>query len=108
MADDLICPGCNSDEHLSGERDGDVIHVRCEACDVAWDRELTPRCPTCGETALRAAAQAVWEKSRGSQLSIVSVSTVYLCPRCDPEKIRRVLESNTPLPPDDNPAAGMR
>ena len=64
MADDLICPGCDSDEHLFGERDGDVIHIRCEACAVEWDRELTPRCPHCGETELRAALRPVC-RSRG-------------------------------------------
>ena len=31
-----------------------------------------------------------------------------ICPDCDAEKLDRVRESNTPLPPEDNPAAGMR
>ncbi|MCC5950982.1 MAG: hypothetical protein JJU45_02685 [Acidimicrobiia bacterium] len=90
------------------ERDDDVIRITCEACDLTWDRDLTPRCPTCGTTDLRPAAQAVWEKSRGSQLSIVSVTTVHLCPVCEPERVQRVRESNTPLPPPDNPAGGMK
>jgi ribosomal protein L37AE/L43A len=106
--DELICPGCESDEDLSGERDGEVIRITCARCDLTWDRDLTPRCETCGRTDVRSAAQAVWEKSRGTQLSIVSVHTVHLCPDCDAEKLARVRESNTPLPPDDNPAAGMR
>lgn len=108
MDDDLTCPRCQSDEHLRGDRDGEVIHIACESCDISWDRDLTPRCKTCGGGNVRSAAQAVWEKSRGSQLSIVSVRTVYLCPDCDADKLARVLESNTPLPPEDNPAAGMR
>lgn len=108
MDDEFTCPGCRSDEHLHGERDGDVIRITCKACDLSWDRDLAPRCRTCGRHDVRSAAQAVWEKSRGSQLSIVSVSTVYLCPDCDAERLSRVLESNTPLPPEDNPAAGMR
>lgn len=107
MSDELVCPGCGSDDHLSGQREDDVIHITCSACDLHWDRDLSPRCGTCGNTDVRAAAQAVWEKSRGSQLSIVSVRTVYLCPDCDAERLARVRESNTPLPPDDNPAAGM-
>ena len=106
--DDLICPGCRSDDHLSGQRDGEVIHITCSACEVSWDRDLTPRCKVCGNEDVRSAAQAVWEKSRGTQLSIVSVHTVYLCPDCDADKLDRGRESNTPLPPDDNPAAGMR
>lgn len=107
-ADELVCPSCGNDDHLSGERNGEVIHITCSACDLAWDRDLTPRCPDCGRDDVRAAAQAVWEKSRGTQMSIVSVSTVYLCPDCDAEKLERVRESNTPLPPDENPAGGMR
>lgn len=106
--DDLICPHCDSDEHLRGERDGDAIHMTCDACELTWDRDLKPRCKRCGNTDLRSAAQAVWEKSRGSQLSIVSVQTVHLCPDCDADKVARIRESNTPLPPEENPAAGMR
>lgn len=108
MSDDLVCPSCGTDDHLAGVRDGELIHIRCDACDLSWDRDLTPRCGTCGRDDVRSAAQAVWEKSRGTQLSIVSVRTVYLCPDCDAEKFARVRESNTPLPPDDNPAGGMR
>ena len=50
--------------------------------------------------------QAVWEKSRGTQLSIVAMTTVYLCPDCDHDRLRRFLDSGTPLPPPDNPAGG--
>ena len=75
---------------------------------MSWDRDLTPRCPTCGSTDVWATAQAVWEKARGSQLSIVSVRPVNVCPTCEPETARRVMNSNTPLPPDHNPAEGMR
>jgi ribosomal protein L37AE/L43A len=109
MDDDLLCPTCRTDEHLRGERRGDeVIHITCDACGLEWDRDLEPRCPSCGRRDLRSAAQAVWEKSRGSQLSIVSMTAVHLCPDCDAEKVERVRDSNTPLPPPDNPAAGMR
>ena len=108
MDDELLCPSCGVDDELTGEHDGEVIHITCGRCDLAWDRDLTPRCPTCGRDDVRAAAQAVWEKSRGTQMSIVSVQTVYLCPACDPDKLERVRESNTPLPPDVDPAGGMR
>lgn len=108
MDDELICPACATDQHLHGRRDGEVIHITCDGCGLSWDRDLTPRCPSCGRTDVHAAAQAVWEKSRGTQLSIVSVRTVYLCPDCDAEKYRRVRESNTPLPPEENPAADVR
>jgi predicted RNA-binding Zn-ribbon protein involved in translation (DUF1610 family) len=106
---ELTCPTCGTDEHLSGERrDEQTIHITCAGCGLEWDRDLNPVCPHCGNTDLWPAAQAVWEKSRGTQLSIVSVTVVHLCPDCDAAKVRRVRESNTPLPPDENPARDMR
>jgi transcription elongation factor Elf1 len=105
---DIICPGCGSDDHLTGERHDQVITITCGACELTWDRDLSPRCRSCGRTDVYPAARAVWEKSRGSQLSIVSVQTVHLCPDCDAEEYRRARESNTALPPDQNPADGMR
>lgn len=108
MDDELSCPVCQTDDHLRGERDGEAIHITCSGCGHSWNRDLTPRCRRCGRTDVHAASQAVWEKARGTQLSIVSVQTVYLCPDCDRDKYARVRESNTPLPPDDNPAADLR
>lgn len=106
--DELICPACGTDDDLAGRREGDVIHITCDACDLSWDRDLRPRCRSCGRDDVRSAAQAIWEKSRGTQMSIVSIRTVYLCPDCDADRFERVRESNTPLPPDDDPAGGMR
>jgi RNA polymerase subunit RPABC4/transcription elongation factor Spt4 len=106
--DELICPVCGSDDELRGEREDELIHVTCQRCDVSWDRDLTPRCPTCESTDVWSAAEAVWEKARGSQLSIVSVRTVYVCPTCEPDRAERIRDSNVPFPPRDNPAEGMR
>jgi ribosomal protein L37AE/L43A len=108
MSDEIVCPNCSSDEHLSGERRGDLIRLTCSACELVWDRDPSPSCPTCGNRDVRPVPQAVWEKARGSQLSIVSLNTVYLCPDCDSQRLRRFILSGTPLPPDDNPAEGMR
>jgi hypothetical protein len=107
-SDELTCPTCGTDEHLGGERRGELIHITCAACDLEWDRDLNPRCSQCGSTDLWPAAQAVWGKSRGTQLSIVSMTVVHLCPTCEPDKVQRVRESNTPLPPSENPADHMR
>ncbi|MDZ7678318.1 MAG: hypothetical protein U5K29_07180 [Acidimicrobiales bacterium] len=104
MSNDLLCPNCGSDEHLAGEPHGDLIRITCSACDLIWDRDPAPRCASCGSTELRPVPQAVWEKSRGTQLSIVAMTTVYLCPDCDRDRLRRFLDSGTPLPPPDNPA----
>lgn len=106
--DELICPVCQDDEELTGSRDGDIIHITCARCGASWDRNLKPSCPECGETDLWVTAEAIWEKARGSQLSIVSVKPVYVCPDCEPERFEQVRQTNTPLPPPENPAAGMR
>jgi len=108
MGDELVCPSCGSDEHLHGEPHDGLIRITCAACALVWDRDPSPACPTCGERDVRPAPEAVWEKSRGTQLSMVSMRIVYLCPVCDADRLRRWLDSGTPLPPRDNPAAGMR
>ena len=105
MSDELVCPNCGLDDHLSGEPRGELIRITCSACELVWDRDPSPRCKRCGDAEVRAVPKAVWEKSRGTQLSIVALQTVYLCPACDAELLRGHLQSKTPLPPDENPAA---
>ncbi len=52
--------------------------------------------------------EAVWEGSQGTQLSVVALTTVYLCPLCDGDILRRHLDSGSPGAPKENPAAGLR
>lgn len=108
MSNDILCPNCGVDDHLRGERRGELIHITCAACDLEWDRDPAPRCPTCGNTDLRPVPQAVWERSRGNQLSTVALRTIYLCPRCDAEVLQRHLDSGGPVPPKENPASGLK
>ncbi|RMH70005.1 MAG: hypothetical protein D6683_15675 [Actinomyces sp.] len=102
----MRCPRCDEDEELFGSRDGDTITVTCGSCGCVWDRDLTPRCPTCGRDDVRAAYRAILDKSRGTQLSIQSMRLVYLCPDCDREQLAAYLRSNTPLAPDELPVDG--
>jgi NAD-dependent SIR2 family protein deacetylase len=108
MDHDLCCPSCRSDEHLRGQRHGELIRISCSACELTWDRDPSapPPCPRCKGEDVRPVPQAVVEKSRGTQLSIVAVRTVYLCAACDAEVLRRQLQTNSPLAPDENPAGG--
>lgn len=106
--DQIVCPNCGVDDHLRGERRGEIIHITCEACNLEWDRDPSPQCPTCSSPDVRPAPQAVWERSRGNQLSTVALRTIYLCPRCDAEVLRRFLDSGSPVPPKENPASGLR
>lgn len=107
MSGDLTCPNCRKDEHLSGEPNGDLIRITCSACDLVWDRDPSPRCDRCDNADVRPAPQAVWGKARGTQLVVLGLRTVYLCPDCDAVLLRRFLDSGTPLPPPENPAADI-
>jgi Zn finger protein HypA/HybF involved in hydrogenase expression len=103
MGSDTTCANCGEEERLRGEREGETITITCEQCGLVWDRDLTPRCPTCGSTDVRAAFQSILEKSRGTQLSIQSMRLIQLCPTCDAERLAVYIKSNTPLPPDELP-----
>ena len=98
---DVLCPRCGEEESLLGRREGppgdETITVTCGSCDLEWERDLTPRCPTCGSDAVRPALQSIVEKSRGTQLSIQSLRVVHLCPDCDAGQLAVWNRSNTQL-----------
>ena len=104
---DVACPGCGEEEDLLGRSDGPPgaqrITVSCQSCGLSWVRDLTPRCPECGSTEVRSALRSIVDKSRGTQLSIQSLSVEYLCPGCDAEELAVWNRSNTPLPPRELP-----
>lgn len=102
-ADDISCPGCGETEELSGEQTDDVITITCGSCHTVWQRDPRRRCPRCGSHDLYAAPVAVIEKSRGSQLSIVSTTAEYLCWTCDRDLIDEQRRSGTALMPDQLP-----
>lgn len=109
MSLDISCPGCGETDDLRGEprsEDGrHLIALVCEVCDAEWIREpgARPDCDRCGGDDMREAAQAVVEKSRGTQLSIQSFRQTWLCPTCDAEVYDKYKISNRPLPPDELP-----
>lgn len=104
MSFDISCPQCGEDDDLCGARREDVIVITCGQCGLHWERDPSPRCPTCDRTDVRAAVQAVLDKSRGTQLSIQSLRVVYLCPECDAERLADWNTTNSPIPPDELPA----
>lgn len=99
--DELTCATCGTDDHLRGEPEGSGIVITCGGCDATWRRDLTPRCPTCGDDDLLAEKLPVIDKSRGSQLSIVGLTTRYLCRTCDRHEIDRQWRH---IPPGSHPA----
>lgn len=74
--DDLVCPHCHNDDHLAGERHGNIIRITCAACNLTWDRDPSPCCKTCGSRDVRVAPKAVWERVRGNQIITVALTTV--------------------------------
>ena len=104
---DIACPSCGEGEALRGQRSGDSIALTCETCGHAWDRDLTPRCPTCGGTDLQTVPLAILEKGRGTQLSVVGTRPIDLCTACDAETLSRYHRNRpNPLMPDELPTIG--
>ncbi len=98
------CPACGETERLSGDRDGELIHLQCEACGEKWDRSLDPVCKRCGGTDMQAVPKAIVEKSRGTQLSVVGIRTVHLCSVCDAATLETYHRNRpNPLMPDQLP-----
>jgi len=104
---EIVCPNCGEDENLKGDSkesgNTEKVTVICETCEMKWERNLTPKCPSCASEDLRTAVRSIVDKSRGTQLSIQSLTVVYLCPECDVEELIAWNQSNTPLPPYELP-----
>lgn len=101
-----MCPSCGEGERLSGSPEGQIIRLVCDACGQTWERDPSPRCRNCGGDDLQAAVQAVIEKGRGTQLSVVGAQVVYLCRLCDQSILERYNRNRpNPLMPDELPTA---
>lgn len=103
MSDDIRCPACGEDEDLKGVREDDVIHITCHSCDATWDRSLEKRCPRCDAGDMYPVPVAIVEKSRGSQLSILTTQPRYFCWICDRDIIDAQRQSGIALMPDELP-----
>lgn len=107
MPFDIACPACGEDQDLAGVRSGDTILLTCERCGQQWERDPSPRCDRCGGADLQAVVQAIVEKGRGTQLSVVGTRVVHLCRRCDQERLERYNRNRpNPLMPDELPTVG--
>lgn len=99
-----MCPSCGENERLTGSRVGEVIQLVCEACGESWDRDPSPSCRNCGGQDLQPVAQAVVEKGRGTQLSVVGTKVVHLCRSCDQAVLDHYNRHRpNPLMPDELP-----
>ena len=89
MALEIVCPKCESDEHITGESlDDGLIRLTCSACMVEWTRDPRPRCPKCGGDDLYHKPKVILEKSRGTQMSIQGIHVEYGCHVCDPPEVK--------------------
>jgi hypothetical protein len=78
----ISCPRCGEEERLQGERRGETIVVRCEACGNAWSRDPDV-CPRCGRRTLADRREPLMQKARGTQQSIIGFRIVKECYACD-------------------------
>lgn len=101
--DELTCLRCETDEHLVGAADGELIRITCTKCGLAWERDPSPRCMICGHDEVRTVAEPVIEKARGTQLSIVGVTTTHYCHAC--YKSHYLTRDFRHIPPGQNPAS---
>lgn len=100
---ELVCPTCNTDEHLRGEPQGEVIVITCGACGLTWERDPSPSCRECGtRDDVKVVLQPFIEKARGTQLSITGMQVIYRCWSCD-ERINRATHHRH-IPPGQHPA----
>lgn len=104
MSEEIRCPSCGEDDHLRGTNVDGVITITCGTCDTVWERDRERRCPRCGAGDLYPVPVAILEKSRGTQLSIMSTRPEYLCWVCDRDLIDGQRRSGTPIMPDELPA----
>lgn len=88
MARTIACPKCGEQEDLRGSDTTDGIRIACGSCGTSWLRDEEPdRCATCGGTDLVKRPHALTQYSRGTQLSIVGIADIMLCPACDAEMV---------------------
>lgn len=87
MALEILCPNCDTDDHLTGDRRDDVIVVTCGACGLSWERPVRPHCYRCGSTDVVAQPVPLLERSRGTQLSVTAMHIETLCRVCDADKL---------------------
>ncbi len=80
-----------------------VIQICCGTCGAEWERSLEKLCPRCGAGDLYPVPVAIVEKSRGSQLSILTTQPKYFCWVCDRDIIDAQRQSGIALMPDELP-----
>jgi len=103
MSIEIACPSCGEADDLAGETLDSGIQITCGKCTTVWLRDTAKRCERCNSDDMYAAPVAVIEKSRGSQLSIVSTNKQYFCWTCDRDLIDDQRQSGTALMPSELP-----
>lgn len=102
-ARDVRCPSCGEQEELSGRRVDGGILLSCHACGYDGPRVAARRCRTCGGADVVERPQAMVERSRGTQLSVVGYTTTVLCRSCDAEDLAAALAHGGAVLPKELP-----
>lgn len=107
-AREVRCPSCGEDEELSGRRtDGDIV-ITCHRCGYVGPRVAGRHCPTCGGADVVDRPQAMVERSRGTQLSIVGYTRVGLCRTCDADELEWSQQHDAGVLPRELPTVDPR
>jgi uncharacterized Zn finger protein len=83
MLDEISCPSCGQSDRaeMTPRREGDVLHVHCDACGHDWQHHID-RCPECGDRTLVPVRMPVLQKARGTQQSIIGYWIARRCTAC--------------------------
>lgn len=78
----IRCPSCGEEDALRGNRgDGGRVVITCGGCGHEWVRNLDV-CPRCGHRSIADVREALTQKARGTQQSIVGFRIIRTCWSC--------------------------
>lgn len=84
MEIEIRCPECGESDrsNLKARREDGAIHIACGSCGKVWERH-PDACPSCGERRLVPQRLPLYQKSRGTQQSIIGYRTGKVCNSCN-------------------------
>jgi Zn ribbon nucleic-acid-binding protein len=102
-ARDVRCPSCGEEDELSGRRSDGQILLSCHTCGYDGPRVAQRLCRTCGGHDVVERPQALVERARGTQLSVVGYTTAVLCRVCDADDLAAALAHGGAVLPKELP-----
>ena len=96
----VVCPACDEDEDLSGERRDDTIVLTCGRCGAHWDRDLRLTCKLCGSDDIEGIPTSTLEEAgRAGVRTPSGIRLVFYCWACRGSDVTATEPSPGPHPP---------